>query len=439
VTIRLNDSRCRTLLLVGVLIPAAVSAGTVQVEGDVGLGHSNNIDRSTLDQRSGNMESVGLRFSVLQDTRRVNADLLGDVAWTHYSDNAYSSKLTGNAVGRIRIGLIEDHLQWRVEDNFGQTRADLFAAPTPENSENVNYFSTGPDLRLGLGSSMDVVLGGRLSLVDYQRSPSDTRRFSAWMGVEHELSTTARLSANVASEWIDPRKNAVSPSYERSALFASYAIDGARTSLRFDAGANRVGMGGDSTTGSLARVQIDRRLGQYSNLILRAGREFTDSGNTLSLDSAATLQIPGQLNGSLVQAAQPFTNTYASAAWSIVGRRTAIEISSGWYDEDYRDVASTDRQRLQMGIQVSMKFAARMQATAGLDYDRDRYDSAFGDSSNMTGRLGVQWSLGRRTGLTGTVERYFYESETISPNVNETRIWLRVRYGVAPDRLSQLK
>jgi hypothetical protein len=303
----------------------------------------------------------------------------------------------------------------------------------------VNYFSTGPNLRLDLGSSTDLLLGGRLSMVDYQKSFGDSRRYSAWMGVEHGLSSSARFSATVSNEWIDPRNDASFPSYERSAAFASYVADQARTSLRLDAGVNRVGMDGDNTTGFLARAQIERRLGQYSKLTLRIGRELTDSGNTLSLNSAATLQIPSQSNGSLVQAAQPFTNKYASAAWSIAGRRTAIDLSGGWYDENYRNTTSLDRERLVLGFRISRKVAARVEATAGFDYDRDRYDVTSGDSSNMTARLGMHWSLGRQTSLAGTVERYVYESRAISPNVNETRYWLRVSYGVAPERLSRLR
>jgi hypothetical protein len=433
------DAALRALLWAACAwVPAAAQAGTIQWQGDAGVGHTDNIARTSQGERGATIESLGVQFSVLQDGRRLDADLVGDLAWLNYSGDTYSSDLIGNAQGRLRFGVVEDHLTWTIEDRFGQTRRDLFTVETPENRENVNYLSTGPDLRLGLSASTDLLLGGRFALVDYENSPADTRRYSAWTGIEHRLSNSARLSANVTSEWVNPRNGAAFGSYDRNAAFLAYALSGSRSTARIEAGGNRINPASGSSSGFLLRGQFDRSLGQLSRFTLRLGREFTDSGNSLSLDPQ-TLQVRGPgTASSLVQAAQPFINQYANVAWSTTGRRTALTLSAGLSDENY-DGDTLDRKHWQAGFQLRRMLGAHTQVTAGIDYDRDDYENSAGDNSYTTDRLAFLWSAGRRLGLELSAEHYGYNSDLVTGSVNEMRYWFRLRYGDSAVRAPEIR
>jgi hypothetical protein len=426
------------LLSALVLVPALAPAATIQVLADAGVGLSSNINRTVEDEKTGVLESVGLRFAAEREGPRLSTDMVGDLAWINFSGGNYASRLTGTATGRATLDVVQDHLQWKVEDNFGQTRRDLFAVPSPDNSENVNFFSTGPDARISLGRLLDVVLGGRFTLVEYEASPADTRRYGGWFGIEHELPVGARIGASVTHETVEPRQQASFPSYQRSAAFASLAVTGLRTSMNFDAGVNRVDVGGDLTTGVMGRMQIDREFGEYLHFTLRVGRELTDSGESLSLGPGLLL-VQGQQGGSLIQEAQPFINQYLSAAWYIGGARTTIQLYGGWYDEDYQYTNLLDRQRQQLGLSMSRDFRVRMQFLAGADFSRDQYASALlVDNLNLTARVGGAWMPFEKAGVEVTLERNLYHAQDV-PNVVENRLWIHLRYGIPPERSPRLR
>src|SRR5690606_20595070 len=134
------------------------SATTAEFETELGVGRSTNFARSAITPQDATLKSAGLRFSLLEDTRRVDADLVGDVSLIDYNGSRYSSEVTGSVAGRLGVTLIDDRLRWVVEDSFGQARQDLFTVPTPDNREQVNYFSTGPDVRIGLGAHSTALL-----------------------------------------------------------------------------------------------------------------------------------------------------------------------------------------------------------------------------------------------------------------------------------------
>jgi hypothetical protein len=185
-------------------------------------------------------------------------------------------------------------------------------------------------------------------------------------------------------------------------------------------------------------MQIDREFGEYVHFTLRVGRELTDSGESLSLGPGLLL-VQSQQAGSLVQEAQPYINQYASASWYVAGARTTIQLYGGWYDENYQYTDLLDRQRQQLGISLSRDVAVRMQFVAGADFSRDQYASSLlVDNLNLTARVGGSWTPLEKAGMEVTVERNLYHAQAV-PNVVETRLWVHVRYGIAPQRSPRLR
>lgn len=421
-------ARAVVMLVCCAAVVRGTEAATIDLDASVGVGRSDNIARTSNGERSATIGSAGFQFSVLEQTRRIDVDLIGDLSWLDYAGDTYASEVVGAATGRIRLDLARDRLHWVVEDRFGQTRRDLFSVPNPLNRENVNYFSTGPDVRLALGAPVNLLLGGRYSLVDYEESLADSSRLSGWGGVEYMLSSTARASVNASTERIEPRGSSIASPYDRRAGYLRYALAGRRTSLALDAGVNRV-QGGDATHSDLLlRVELGRDLGRLSRLTVRLGHEITDPGATLGLAPDGQLSMPDLGDANLVQSSQPFDNRYVDAQWRIAGRRTAIDVLAGFSAEDYRGETTLDLRRVSLGASVSRTLRARTSATAGVRYNRNDYRSGAGDNEDVTYTAALSWSVGRALGFELAGE-YFGYSPEISSGAHEIRYWLRTRYG----------
>jgi hypothetical protein len=427
-TTTINKPRCALVISFLGCIPLVAGAATIELEGNLGLGRSDNVDRSAADEQSGTLTSAGLQFSVLHATRRVDADLVGDLAYLDYGSDTSGSGLNGNVSGRLGLELVEDRLRWTIQDNLGQTRRELTSAESPNNREWVNRLATGPDLRLELGGAMNLRLGARYAMVDYQHSDTDSTRAGGSLALERELSSTAVLGLNAANERIEPDDPLVSPTYNRGSAYLRYAVNGARTTFVLDGGGNRVRGGGLSESGALARLELVRQLGRRSQVTLRAGHEFTDSGNSLDEEPGDQPPAPESGTGSLVQAPLPFTNKYAELDWSASGRRTSLGLSGGWFDEDYVGGSDLDRTRLSFGFSAARNLTPRLQVSGVATYNLNTYDTA-ADDQDFIGRLVIAWNLGRRVSVETEGEYYRYYSDLANADARERRVWLRVRYG----------
>jgi hypothetical protein len=412
-------------------------AATLEWEANAGVARSDNINRAVEDEQDAIITSVGLRFAVLQQTRRLNADVVGDVALLDYSSGDRSTQFSGNAAGRLSLGLIVDHLNWVIQDSFGQTRRDLFTVPSPVNIELVNSFSTGPDLRFAFGDSTSLLLGGRYTQVDYEYSPADSGRFGGWLGLERELSGGARVSLNASTEEVEARGEAktLMPSYDRSAAYLRYELAGARTSVALDAGADRISNNGLHDSGSLLRAELTRSVGALLKFSLRAGYELTDSGAVFGRQSTLgplPMPTPGTAE-TLSQTPQPYTNKYVELGWSINGRRTSLGLSGGWFDEQYVSTGTADRQRWTTGVRGERQIGAHTRMHVGVLYNSSDFEGAGGNNHDLNYSAGLSWVLGR-LGVELAGERYTYASNLQVRDAKETRLWLRLGYGVRVTR-----
>ena len=262
------------------LMPALAVAADVQVAGTMGIGHSDNIRRVSSNEESESIAQAGLELAATEKTRRFDGDLVSDLAYMDYLHNTYGNEIVGNARGNAAVNLIEDHLQWAISDNFGQTQTDLFAPVTPANSENINYFSTGPDLTLRLAPTTELRLGARYSLVNYQISPFDSDRVSGSLVLTRNIAEHSSVSLNAEHDHVEFANQSVNTDFDSDALYLAYAAESNRTKLEINVGVSRIKSSGTKDNDSLLRLELSRTLTARSTLDFSIGRELTDAASS---------------------------------------------------------------------------------------------------------------------------------------------------------------
>lgn len=416
----------------------AAQAAQFDYEASLSGGHSDNIRRSSTDEEDENIAAAGLRFSLDQRGPKLRADAVGNLSYFEYLDNTFDSELLADFSGNAVFAFVPQRFEWIVSDNYGQALADPFAPPTPDNREDINFLSTGPDVTLGLGSRSKVHLGARYSLVTYEDRPLDFDTVSAEAGLVRMLSPASNVSVNVRAAQTTYDDSALDADYDQSEAFVRYDVKGARTQLSLDLGYTEVDRDAatDSEGGLLLRFNATRRLSPASTATLTAGREFSNSGTAfagmqstggVSLDAA-----PG------LQTAQPFTSDYVTLGWNFSRNRTTFSLLASWNDQSYDDVdgaqpsaavTASDQTLTTAGVQLSRELSPRTSLSLHALYTQADFQQADSDYSDMNGGLVYSWRLSRNVSLRATYDHFNRSSDSPAGDSKENRYWLSLVYG----------
>lgn len=423
----MSDRRLRSrLLAAAIVMPVAVLAAEGTIGVDAGIGMSSNLLRSA-EGSSETMYSAGIQFSLREDTRRLYADLGGDLAHVGYSGNAAGSELVGNAAVVTRFALVEDVLQWTLQDRFGQTRRDLLSASAPNNRETVNLLSTGPDLAIPLGNRTRLNVQARYDRLDHEFEELSTRRYAALVGLERSLSESQRVSFVFGRERISPEAQLVDD-YDQHSGFVRYTADGARTRFALDAGASRLETAVGKQTGSLLRLDVDRRVGRLSRLTLRMAREFSNAADSYGSGAFGALPQADAGTLSLATTSEPFITELVELGTRIDGRLTSLGLTMARVNEELQGASGTGRTWHVYSFTAVRRLGERLSVEGRVSRTLSSFSAPAADTRETDASLGISWEAGRQFGLVleGDYNRF---SASTAGGTDEFRGWLRLRYG----------
>ncbi len=403
---------------------------------DGGIGESDNVTLAPTDKISQTIAITDVDFAAKEQSRLLDVNAAGNFSYLDYLQNAFGSQLIGRFDGTGKVAIVPGRLTWTLQDDFGQAAIDPYTAVTPANMEDINYFSTGPDLSMRPGGVNFINLSARYSNAHYQTSPYSSNRGSGSLAVGRDLSAGASVSLNAGFERVMFKNTAVNTDYDRTSGFGRYELHGARTDFEGDLGATRINQQGSSTTGSLAKVQLSRQMSAAAKLILTAGRELTDASSSFS-----TLQIGAIGTGGSIGTAPAaltsnnYTSNYASAGWQYVRNRTTISLNARWEKDTYSGQPQLDVKRPNADLHVQRQLTRAFSTELlGHFYKTDFLHAAIASntaSSNFSDWLvggALIWRHGR--GLEIRL-RYNHDSHVVSAGgsgYGENRVFVTVGY-----------
>lgn len=419
---------CAALLAVGygLSVPCA-SAGNLAYEVNLGYGHSDNIGRSESNEIDEDIAGAGLSFSFDEQTARLRADLAGDFAYYDYLDNTYDGEVLGNFAGNARFAFVPQRFEWVLSDNFGQVLTDPFSPATPDNRENLNYLTTGPDVTLAFGQRSRLRLGARYSMATYEDRPFDSKGYGGEAGFIRLLSGDNTISLNARVQSTEYDVAALNADYDQSEAFVRYDAVGARTHLTVDVGYTEVERQNDSEDGLLLRLDAARRLTQSSTATLSVGREFSNSAGAF-----ASLQGAGNADLSAVpgrQTPQPFTNDRVALGWDFQRVRTGFSVTAFWNEQKYEDANALDQELLGAGVQLRRNLSQKSSLGLNAGYASGKFEQGVGDYDDVSSGMALQLFLSSSVSLIATYDRVKRDSNLPGGDYTENRFWLSLAYG----------
>jgi hypothetical protein len=325
----------------GLWLPIAIAAALAQAATaapqtldygvDVGVAETDNVTLVPTDKVSQTMALVSADFDVKQLTRLLDLDAKGNFSYIDYLQDAYGRQLLGRFDGMAKIALVPQLLTWVVQDDFGQSALDPFTPTIPSNLENVNYFSTGPDLALRLGATTFMDMSARVARAQYETSPYNSDRLLGNLAWGLQLSAQSSVSLNADTERVLFENTIVNTDFDRTNGFVRYEIKGARTDLSADLGATVIDQDGSKTNGGLVKFDVSHKLSAAAKLTLSVGRDLTDASNSFSSLQSGAIGIVG--TAPAAQTSDSYTSDYVTAGWQYERNRTIIAVS-GHYEKD---------------------------------------------------------------------------------------------------------
>lgn len=423
--------RASASLALSTLAVSGASAANLAYEATTGVGHSDNIRRTSVDQEGEDIAMAGLQFSLDQRSARLDTDLIGDFAYYDYLNGTFDSEVLGNFAGNARLALVPERLVWVFADNFGQVLNDPFTPATPDNRENINYFTTGPDATLAFGSQMRLQVGARYALTTYEDSPFDSETKSGEISLSRLLSSASSVGLHGRVQDVEYDEIALNADYTLNEAFLRYDADGARTFLTLELGYTKIDRDtlARSEDGLLMRLDVSRRLSASSTGNLSAGREFSSTGASFAATQSAggvSLETaPGR------QSILPFTHDYASLGWTFSRNRTGLSLSGSWNEQSY-EVPLLDQTLTSLSTSVRRDLSSATTLLLQAAYLRGQFKQPGSDYDEITAGVSFSWQLGRHVLLNLTYDRADRDSDLADGGYTENRYWLSIgyRYGV---------
>lgn len=357
------------------------------------VGRTDNATRVDTDEISDTIGSIGGHIDFRREGSRINGRLRGRGSYRDYFDDTYDSEFLGSGAAELRIGLIGEVLTWSIDDTFGQVLSDSLAPSTPENRENVNIFSTGPDLRLPLGRATDLVIGARYQDASYQDSNNvDNNRVTADIALIRHTSPAVTWSLNVNASSVD-FDGPNNPGYDQQEVFVRLESKGAKQTLTADLGASFLDGGDQTDQTALMRLNWLRQLSSSWSLELEAGSEFENADDQFAYGVGGGTNLGGTQD--VLLSGQAMRNDTAALSLRFMRPRTRLRLHGDVGNETYPDAVDLDRDNWSLGAEVTRRLTARLEATLAFDHEERNYD--VDNSSDETDRYSarIDWRIGR--------------------------------------------
>lgn len=428
--VKAGQRRWALALPTGLMVLAATPGSEAAQPGyqvTLGVIQSDNVQQLP----SGTSDTIAMQelgFTWHDKRRWVDADLDADLANLTYLHHTFGDERIGNFIGQMRVALDPDVVFWHFDDNFGQGRVNALEAFSPENRENINVFSTGPQALLPLGSATLLDVNARYGKVTYGTSPFDNNRYSGGLGLIHEFSAVSSVSFNLRDERVSFANDDLSPNYDSQQAFVRFDATGHRTVLGVDLGYGRLRSNSGNNGNVLARLEVSRKMTAFSTVAVAFGHQYSDAASAFVL--AQTISGAINLNTqSSVQSGTPFTDTYATLGWNFLRGRTGIDVNAAYYKESYPQQHSLDDNRTQIDAQLSRLLTPTLKLALTEVYLNEKYVSVSGTSKQTSTQALLNWRAARHLTFSLTYALSNRQSDIPGTNFTEHRIFLSVGYG----------
>jgi len=361
-----------------------------------GAYYSDNVRKADIMQQEETIGLIGLQLDASHESRRVEANLLSDLEYRDYLDDSFDSENIGSVNADVLFKISPDTLSWVVENYYGTLQSDPFRANTPDNRENINVFSTGPDLTLRLPRGA-FRISGRYESRYFEVSDIDNDVLGGTVSLVRIFSPNRSVSLNVSADRVEFDDTTVNSDFDRQTAYLGFNSQNSRGSIVVNLGINEIHDFGEVSRGTLVGISWSRNITARSSFSLGYDQRFSDAG-----DIFKRFQAPGRGFGNvraISGVSDPFENRRFSAKYNNRRKNFDFYVTAFRDEQVYEISKSLNRDRTRVGVGASKSLGSAWQVSIGARFQKTEFSnsSRVDDDIDLRGRISRK--LSRRVSL----------------------------------------
>ncbi len=411
------------------ILAVTQSVYAVEFDGNftVGASRTDNIALVSEDATDETVAQFGANLNFTQASRRLTADFRSTVTYYDYLDGTFEDETVAAAVALFDFNVIDNVLQFAVTDNYGRTLFNPFEAARPENQENVNIFTAGPNLTFFQGARNDAGLDVIYTNTYYEIRPFDNEQFSGRIYFGRELRENHNLSLNLAAETIEFDNGGLTPDVDRDSVFFRYRVRAARTDIDLDIGFSEQEIfGGTSERGVLLDFNVDRQITSNSRLTFLGGSRFADQSDVFRLNQDASRDIDDF--GDVTETGAPFRLNNVGIGYSLQAGRTIVGLNFGLAEQDYEDQPGLDRKDANIALFVSRDFSRSLFGIVDILASRREFETVSTEDDTIIGSVSLGYRFMNSLSASLRLSRNTRDASDPTNDFDENRVQLLFTY-----------
>ena len=279
------NGMCRlNLCLLSVLLALSPLASALEIEPFAGAG-VRFTDNAKLTEKNEDSDQiltglVGAKITGNDGPFRANADT--SLTYENYLDNTYGDKHWFNLGATAGWEMIRDRVDWGVSDYFTQTQVNNLNSDTPNNLQNTNVFSLGPNITLPLSAGQTITLRPLFSDFYYENSDTDNQQYGVTADWLYMLRTDMKAGISGGATTVRYDKNDKNPDYSIYNLRGVVSGTRPRSEYRMEIGGTNINRdNADGQNGFSGNLDWLYNITGHSSVRAYAATDLTDSSQQL--------------------------------------------------------------------------------------------------------------------------------------------------------------
>ena len=348
---------------------------------ELALGHSDNVNQSSVEPTGQSLLIPRLDFDVSEDGADLRARAYGQLEYRDYLEGAYNNEVRGQLAAIATWMVLPQRLSFDFEDYAAVQPVNVLEPGTPNNQQQTNVFTFGPTFNFRLRPTLE----GEADLRLTNSNASQTKEFNSdrAMGalrVLERLDPLDTLSANIEGQNVHFTDRDGGPDYDRYDAFLRYQSKLADIDLDLAGGYTHLDFSGNagSRDGPTAHASVAWHVDPDNTLSVAATRQYSDASQDIVVDPAALASITpgtGIVVGNATVTSQVFLEDRVDAAYVFQGTRFGVRLAPYYRKLDYQVDAGLDETG--HGFNAGFSYRPRPLWTLALDVNEETRNYSF--------------------------------------------------------------
>ena len=326
------------------------------------------------------IERLGVNVTLKEERKRFSADASFDLSQEFYLNKTFSDKtqLT-TGFGLFNFNIVEDFLDWRTSFTRTQVLSDSSAGDTPDNREDRDTFSTGPNINYRLNKASIFQFGASYVQVENSdEDAADTKRIGANASYIYQYNSITDLSLNSNYDRIieiKERGRTRSNGDEHSqniSLNVGVNRQFSHGSFSAQVGRNEVRSEDKETvSGNFFNIQLQREEIYYHNVVAQYSESISDSSVGFgSLEDLIAANPGFSLDNPRLETTTQLDIIKQKRANVSINRSIGLyqyTLSAFWVDQNF-EIQQSDEQSVGLALNVRQQIQEGL--TAGFTYEQ---------------------------------------------------------------------